>query len=115
MRRLAILITAFWTILILSFVFVHKAKAGVPEQAQASNLAVPGQEAELPFAGAIVITQCKSVIGLVMIKHDGAQQPVELKGLTPRDVTTLLQQAPSEGVAQFDVHCPVSAKGGVSV
>lgn len=115
MRRLALLIIGFWVALVLGIVLIHPAKAGVPEQAQASALAVPGEQAELPYAGAIVITQCKGVIGLVMIKHDGAQQPVELNGLTPRDVTTLLQQAPATGVAQFEVSCPVRAKGGVSV
>lgn len=90
------------------------AHAGVPEQAQASNLAVPGQEAQLPYAGAIVVVQCKSVVALVLIGHDGKQHFVDLRTSTPAMVTTQLSQAPADDVTQVEVSCPAPG-GGTSV
>lgn len=117
MKNGVLLGTCLWALVIGACVWgaVKKpAIAGVPDQAQASNLAVPDEPAELPYAGAVVVVQCKNVIGLVMIKHNGKQEAINLQGLSPKDVTALLLQAPADDTGQFEVACPV-VKGSGSV
>jgi hypothetical protein len=90
--------------------------AGVQDQAQASTLAVPDQSAELPFAGAIVVVQCKNVVAVVMIKHDGTQQPIDLKNATQAIVATQLLQAPADAETEIEVSCKLEViKGSGSV
>ena len=81
------------------------AKAGVPEQAQASNLAVPEQK-ELPYAGAVVVMSCKLVNAIVMIDHNGTVHPVRLKDGTLATLLTQLSQAPADKVVQVEMPCP---------
>lgn len=110
---------AWFLIMIVCLFFFWKppvASAGVQDQGQASHLAVPDQPAELPYAGAIVVVQCKDVVAVIMIKHDGSQQTIDLKNATQAIVTTQLLQAPADATTEVEVSCKLEViKGSGSV
>jgi len=71
----------------------------VPEQAQASSVAVP--EPEYPYAGALVIVEQKMVIGVIMVGHDGTLEPINIHGFSQATLLSTLSQAPADKVIQI--------------
>jgi hypothetical protein len=81
------------------------AYAQVPEQAQASALAVPGEEAQKAAVGALVVVQCKQAVAVVLIDSAGALHPLHGASLTATQLTTLLEQIPADNVTEIEVTC----------
>lgn len=77
----------------------------VPEQAQASSLAVPAAQAQSPYASAIVVVQCKNAVAAVLVDRGGVQYPLDLRELTPAMLMTQLAQVPADNVTQIEVKC----------
>jgi hypothetical protein len=84
------------------------ARAGVPEQAQASNLAVP-TPVVFPYAGALVVSQCKKAIGVIFVTHDGQIVPYDpeaLQKLTLAQLNAMLAaSAPLDNSQQIETPC----------
>lgn len=81
-------------------------QAAIPQQSQASTLAVPGEAAQKPYASALVVVRCKQVVAAILVDANGFQHPLNLKELTPAMLLTQLSQAPAENVTQIEVACP---------
>jgi hypothetical protein len=94
----------FIPICLLSF-YAYTVHAATPQQAQASALVVPGEEAQLPYASALVIVQCKQAVSVVLIDHQGHQHPLHLKDSSQAMLLTQLSQVPADSVTEIEVTC----------
>lgn len=84
------------------------AVAGAPPtapQEQASALAVPEPEQSTLITGAVVVTHCNLIIGLVLIDAEGKPHPVQLEGRSRQDVQLILNAVPAAGVVGVRVQC----------
>ena len=96
-------VAAFGTFAALALMSLS-ALAQVPEQAQASALAVPGEEARKPYTSAILVTQCKQAVAAVLVDRQGNLHPLHMKDSTQAILLTQLSQA--ETVTEIEVACP---------
>lgn len=98
------LFTGFMMFLILLFACVKGATAQVPEQSQASNLAVPEVKKQEP-ASIVVIVRCKKIIALAVVDNLGIAHNTPLEGLTQGIVNDILSTVPAERITAYTIDC----------
>lgn len=76
----------------------------MPEQAQASSLAVP--EPGPVYVSALLVVHCRKVEALVLIDDKGEQHPYHGKEATLAQVLTMLSPVPADKVTQVTIACP---------
>lgn len=95
-------LTAFLAGIIAGHNKAHGAE--LPQQSQASHLAVP--EPEVTLQSAVVVSQCKRIIALVFSDSLGYLHPMSLDGLTIVQVNTeILTKVDSKNVKGVVVPC----------
>lgn len=104
MRRLALVVIGSFLLTVWAARCAF-ADPGFPAQAQASNLAVPGEPAQKPYAGAVVTVSCHLVYSVIMVGHDGSLHVVHLKDSTLATLLAQLSQAPADAVEQVETPC----------
>lgn len=83
-----------------------KVFGAVPEQSQASTLAVP-TPVVYPYASAMVVVQCREVIAVVFVTHDGELVPQHWPDLTPQELDARLDAAaPADKTFDLELTCP---------
>jgi hypothetical protein len=76
----------------------------MPEQAQASAMAVPEPGPE--YVSALLVVHCRKVEALVLIDSHGVQHPYHGKEATLAQVLTMLSPVPADNITQVTVACP---------
>jgi hypothetical protein len=79
--------------------------AQLPQQTQASHLAVPTPAAPQPVS-ILATTLCNKLIGLVVVDSEGNLHPVPIEGMTPKEVHQIVSTVPAEKVLAAAVPCP---------
>lgn len=67
--------------------------AYVPEQAQASALAIPDPAAPKPVA-VLVIVKCGRIVGVVVTDSTGDLHPLDIEGVTSAKIKAFVESAP---------------------
>src|SRR5581483_4451809 len=91
---------------LLALLVATCANSFVPQQAQASHLAVPAQS-ETKYAGAIVVTQCREALAVLFVSKDGEIYPQHFsRDLTFQQLLKNLTDAPADKIIEVDLACP---------
>lgn len=73
----------------------HIRPAYVLPQQQASALAVPDPKTAPP-TGVVVVTNCHSIVGIVVSDSEGSLHPMNLEGLSNPQVSKLIDKIPQK-------------------
>ena len=95
--------------LIATFVPMLGLAQNLPEQSQASAMAVP--DPGVQFVSAVLVVHCRNVEALILVDSSGAQHPYHGKEATLAQVLTILSPVPADKVTQVTITCEKSELG----
>jgi hypothetical protein len=106
------ILTAFTAVLVLIGgywdITTAVAQTALPEQSQASNLAVPDQTS-VKYVSALIIDQCRQVGSVIFVTSTGELAPQHIQDLTLAGLLNLLGQIPADKILEVTLPCSTEA------
>lgn len=110
---LYIVVLLAWLVAVGIFIYSSVAHAQVPQQAQASNLAVPEPKhvtpphKAYPYASGVVVTECRAAKAVILFDKHGLPHTQHMQDLGFKELMDLLtSSAPPENIIEVTLACP---------